>query len=170
MDSIRHEVWRRRGFSVIWNREALKSLLCSGDAISIRAMTLMRKSWPETLPCENGNAVVVTGLENCIDALSPHDAETWLEEDIKPLMLSFQHAYDGQAALILWLSAESRITCPVVQQRLVWNTCDARHPVIEFGRCLWGGAQEYARLIEPDANNRKPYGNGFIGIYLDRLS
>ena len=60
----------------------------------------MSVSWPEQLPSTGGDALVVAGLEGCLDALSETDAEEWLSDHFRTVVLSFQSHYEGQAALV----------------------------------------------------------------------
>jgi hypothetical protein len=105
--------------------------------------------WPEDLPSNNSNTLVVAGLEGCLDLLRPVDAENWLGSELKYAILSFQDAYDGQAALVFWLPGSSgRIVIHSATDTVVWR-CAAPHmgQEVEFGRILWGEAREYPQEI-----------------------
>jgi hypothetical protein len=49
------------------------------------------------LPAAQGDALIVVGLEGCLDMLTPEDAEQWLREDFKSYVLRFQSEYENQA-------------------------------------------------------------------------
>jgi len=61
---------------------------------------------------------VVSGFEGCLDVLSSEDAEHWIENDLKELILSFQDEYEGQAGLIFWVpSGHNRISMAGASER-----------------------------------------------------
>ena len=108
MKMQRDSGWARRGFSLLWDARALSKVVSPSDVVSIREFFAMTKAWPEELPGAGGDALVVTGVEGCLDALSDDDGKAWLETDVKRAVLSFQEEYEGQAALILWLPSGRR--------------------------------------------------------------
>ncbi len=68
---------------------------------------------------------------------------------MKQATLSFQDAYDGQAALIFWLrSGRGRIKLHPATDSVEWR-CAAPHSdsLLAFGRVLWGEANEYPQEI-----------------------
>ena len=75
-------------------------------------------NWPDDLPSNGNNTLVVAGLEGSLDLLTPEDAETWLGDAVKQAILSFQDAYDGQAALIFWLPSGCSSIAPATVRRL----------------------------------------------------
>lgn len=91
----------------------------------------------------------MAGLEGVLDLLAPEDAEAWLSDSIKMAVLSFQSFYEAQAALVFWLPlGHSRMTITSVNEEVNW-LCEAqyrgRH--LDFGRIIWGRANEYPREI-----------------------
>src|SRR5436305_2076661 len=103
MRQLEDDVWMRRGFTLLWSPTAL-GVLCgsTSEILSIRELFGVGKEWPDPLPSSAGNALVVTGLEGCLDRISPSDAEGWLESELRPIMLRFQRDYND-AALIFWM-------------------------------------------------------------------
>ncbi|MFB1488916.1 MULTISPECIES: hypothetical protein [unclassified Thiocapsa] len=69
--------------------------------------------WPDELPAAEGDALIVAGLEGCLDVLSGEDAAQWLETDLREAVFSFQDFYEGQAGLILWAPSGSPSPGPV---------------------------------------------------------
>ena len=95
MKRLLDSVWQRRGVSWIWDDEALYTVARPSEVLSLRELLQAGKNWPDDLPSNDGNTLVVAGLDACIDLLSPTDAETWLGDDLKAAVLSFQDAYSG---------------------------------------------------------------------------
>ncbi|WP_019582663.1 hypothetical protein [Pseudomonas mandelii] len=149
MKQIRDTVWQRRGTSWLWDAEALAQVGTASEVWSLRQFAQATGNWPEDLPSNDNNTMVVAGLDGCLDLLTPADAENWLASEMKDAILSFQEFYDGQAALIFWLpSGVGRITSNSATDAVSWRCA---HPYsnehIDFGRVLWGEAHEYPQEI-----------------------
>ena len=99
--------WKRRGVSLLWGTSALREVLDPSDVVSIREFFVLAQAWPEELPGSAGSALVVAGLEGCLDVLNSADGETWLEADLRPVILAFQDEYQSDAALIFWLTTQA---------------------------------------------------------------
>lgn len=142
-------VWQRRGTSWIWDEEA-RNLVCEASEVwSLRQLLRAVGKWPDDLPSNESNTLVVAGLEGGLDLLKPQDAEAWLGEQLKEAILSFQSFYDGGAALIFWLPhGQGRIKVLSSTDAVAWR-CAAPHSEsqIDFGRVLWGEAHHYPQEI-----------------------
>src|ERR1700739_1898833 len=95
--------WSRRGLTLLWGAESLDRVAKAPQVITIREFFALSKKWPEDLPAAGGDAVVVAGLDGCLDSLMPEDAAIWLEQDLRQLLLAFQDRYENQAGLVLWI-------------------------------------------------------------------
>lgn len=142
-------VWQRRGTSWLWDEEA-RNLVCTAPEVwSLRQFMQSVGQWPEDLPSNGGNTLVVAGLDGGLDLLAPDDAEAWLGDAVKDAILSFQGFYEGQASLIFWLPAgQSRLKTNIATDSVEWR-CAAPHgdSQLAFGRLLWGEANEYPQEI-----------------------
>lgn len=142
-------VWQRRGTSWLWDEEALNQVCNASEVWSLRQFVQAVGKWPEQLPSNNGMTLVVAGLEGCLDLLSPDEAEIWLDEAVKSTILSFQDEYAGEASLIFWMpSAHARLRVQQTTDSVTWM-CGAPNQgqLIDFGRILWGEANEYPQEI-----------------------
>ncbi|WP_340116149.1 hypothetical protein [Pelagibius sp. 7325] len=149
MKQLLDSVWQRRGISWIWDDEALAAVTKPSEVFSLRQLMRAAKDWPDDLPSNGGNTLIVAGLDACLDLLTPSDADNWLGSELKSAILSFQDAYSGEAALIFWLpKSERRIHTDMATDAIRWR-CAAPHSNenIEFGRILWGEAREYPQEI-----------------------
>jgi hypothetical protein len=173
MNVVTGDVWKRRGLSLLWSPEAFGQVARPAVAVSVRGFFALAKSWPAELPCDGGDALVVVGFEGCLDCLTPDDAETWIENDLRPVLISFQNEYQGQAALIFWLpTGGRRIRMNRANEAYLWR-CGAPYSgrEIEIGRILWGGAEDDAgRILDSHVTNRDPDGLAWIGLHHLRLS
>lgn len=173
MRTVEGDVWKRGGLSLLWGPEALGEIAKPAEVASIRDLFALAGKWPQDLPSNGGQTLVVAGVEGCIDCLSPEDAAEWIEGDLRPLLLNFQEEYEGQCALVLWLpTGNRRITMNRANETYLWK-CNAPFSgrEIELGRILWGGAESDAvRIIDIRASNRDPDGAAWIGLHHARLS
>lgn len=166
MKQLRDTVWQRRGVSWIWTDEALASVTRPPEVYSLRKLIRASNDWPEELPSNGGNTLVVAGLDACMDLLSPADAESWLSDNLKSAIISFQDAYSGEAALIFWLpKGDRRLRSDLATDTVRWH-CSAPYADerIDFGRILWGEAREYPReivIVE---------GSGHVGLFHLRIT
>ena len=165
--------WMRRGISLLWDATTLSTVVSPAAVVSIRGFFAMQDSWPEELPGMDGDALVVAGVEGCLDALGGDDANEWLETDLKSVILAFQDEYQGQAALILWLpSGRSCISMEAATEEYFWRTrSTASARGLPIGRYLWAGAEsDVARIIVSTAPNPDADGDAYVGLYHPRIS
>ena len=173
MNLQRGDAWKRRGCSLLWDAAALAAVTAPAAVASLRQFFAMTRAWPAELPGAGGDALVVAGVEGCLDALSDADGRIWLETDLKPALLRFQDEYEGQAALILWLpSGRSRIRMVTATEEYFWhNDSAAASGGLPLGRCLWAGAEsDAARIIVSAAPQPNVDGSAWVGLYHPRLS
>jgi hypothetical protein len=173
MRTIEGDGWKRGGLSLLWGAEALADLASPAEVASIRDFIGYASHWPQTLPSHTGRTLVVAGVEGCLDCLSPDDGRSWIEEDLRPLLLRFQEEYEQQRALVLWLpTGQRRIRQHPARETYSWQcAAPSSGEAIELGNLLWGGAEEDARhIIDSRSANRDPFGPGWIGLYHPRLS
>lgn len=173
MNLHRQHGWMRRGFSLLWEPNQLNSVIAPECVLSIRQFFALRKHWPEELPGADGDALVVAGLEGCLDALSEQDAVSWLETDVKRAVLSFQEHYEGGAALVFWVpSGRTRVGMVRATEEYFWRTTPGRDDArISLGRALWGGAEaDVARILVSDEKDPDFDGNAYVGLHHPRIS
>src|SRR5580704_15826202 len=86
------DIWTRRGISLLWDAETLARLCTPSQVISLRQfLQLHAAGWPEDrLSLVSDKALVVGGLESCIDALPPSEAVEWLEHSVYQALISFE--------------------------------------------------------------------------------
>lgn len=165
--------WMRRGCSLLWSIETLTKVAEPSQVISMRRFFDVARSWPEELPSGGGNALVVSGLEGCLDVLDPADAEKWIEHDLKNLILSFQDKYEGLAALIFWLpSGRGRISMVGSSEEYYWkHKASDSAKGLHLGRLLWSGAEnEVERILDTDDQGTDYDGKAWAGLHHPRIS
>lgn len=144
-------VWQRRGTSWVWDEEARNQVCAASEVWSLRQFLRAAHTpghWPDDLPSNGDQTLVVAGLDGSLDLLTVPDAEAWLGDVVKPAILSFQDAYSGDAALVFWLpGGHSRIKVQVSTDAVSWLCHTPHGHQIDFGRILWGEANEYPQEI-----------------------
>ena len=165
--------WMRRGFSLLWGVETLAKMATPDQVVSLRQFFSLAESWPESLPSSNGDALVVSGFEGCLDILDIVDAERWIQQDLKDNILSFQEEFEGQAALIFWVpSGRGRIRMHGASEEYHWKTGSRKSDKdLHIGRLLWAGAEnEVERIIDADGENLDYDSKAYVGLHHPRIS
>lgn len=151
MRQLLDTVWQRRGTSWVWDEEARNQICAASEVWSLRQFLRAagsHRKWPDDLPSNCGKTLVVAGLDGSLDLLTPTDAEVWLGDAIKPAILSFQDEYQGDAALAFWLpGGHNRIKAHAATDEVGWLCHTPHGHQIDFGRILWGQANEYPQEI-----------------------
>jgi hypothetical protein len=173
MRLIDDKTWRHRGLSLLWSPRILFEIAAADEVVSIRQFLALARSWPDDLPSGGGNTVVVAGLEGCLDALTPTDAETWLGDQLRPLLLGFQDEYQGQAGVILWLPAgRQRVSMKPASDEYSWRCAPPfSQQDLPIGRILWGGAEgDAGRIIDRAEKSHDFDGPAWVGLHHPRVS
>jgi len=173
MKILQGDVWKRRGVSLLWGGETLSALAQPLSVVTIRQFFALVGNWPGELPCNDGNTLVVAGLEGCIDLLEPADAEAWMKSELLPAILAFQDEYGVEAALVFWMpTGKNRVKMNRATEAYSW-VCSAPHSNqhIDLGRILWAGAEaDVGRIMDPACTNTDADGPAWIGLHHPRLS
>ena len=164
--------WPRRGIALLWDAEVLAGLNAPDEVVSLRQFFAMADDWPDDLPAADGDALVVAGLEGCLDVLAGEDARGWLETDLKEALLSFQDFYQGQAGLIFWMpSGRNRISMKGASEAYYWRHRHSGTEGLPIGRLLFSGAEnEVERLLNTDDPHADYDGKHWAGLHHPRIS
>ena len=162
--------WKASGISILWDGKKLSELASVKNIISMRSFfQISEKEWPEDLPCNNGDTLVVAGLDICLDILSPENSIEWMEQTLYPILRSFQMEYENQASLIFWLpSGKKRIVENASESSYQWLHWHNKTKV-PISRCLWNGAEKDAKKIVYETDDKKSE-KEWAGIYHPRIS
>ena len=173
MKILQGDVWKRRGVSLLWGGGTLSALTQPQSVVTVRQFFALVGKWPDQLPCNKGDTLVVAGLEGCIDLLEPADADAWMKSELLPAILAFQDEYGVEAALVFWMpTGKNRVKMNRATEAYSW-VCSAPHSNqhIDLGRILWAGAEADARrIMDPDCTNTDDDGPAWIGLHHPRLS
>lgn len=161
--------WTRRGFTLLWGASELASIATPEQVLSFRALFALGTRWPEDLP-GGGDALVAAGLEACLDALAPEQVEPWLDQEVRPRLLSFQESYQGGAALVLWLpTGRQRIRMSPADESYHWRASTPGQGEVPLGRMLFSGAEtDLVRLMA--GSHQDADSQSWVGLHLPRIS
>ncbi len=165
--------WTRTGISLLWGAETLAGLASPAEICSIRQFFEFSSNWPDDLPSGGGRTIIVAGVEGCLDSLDPDEAESWLEEDLKPKILGFQEEYVRQAGLVLWLpGGRKRVEMARANESYHWHCAPPnKDRILDIGRMLWAGAEPDAvRILDSSAANLDADGPAWVGLFHPRIS
>ena len=161
--------WKSSGISLLWSAEKLSEICTANEVISMRSLIQIDiRGWPEELPSNEGNSLIVAGLDTCIDVLSANDAVKWMEDELYPILRSFQTEFESQASLLFWLpSGRKRIQEITSEDSYFWLHWDNKTK-IPIARCLWNGAEKDAKKIvyTPSKASKEVW----AGLYHPRIS
>lgn len=161
--------WARRGLTLLWGAEELRDLAPASEVRPLRSLFAGHDCWPDQLPSNGGRALVAAGLEATLDCLSQTDAEQWLEQDLRDLVLAFQDWYQGERALVLWLpSGRARIKYDAPNDAWYWAT--PGDTPLPLGRLLFSGAESEIERLWPAGLRGPKDDTNLIGLHLTRLS
>jgi len=175
MVRLRHNRgWPRRGFALLWCTETLAEICKPAEVVSLRQFFAMVDDWPENLPSAGGDALVVSGVEGCLDVLDAKDAERWIETDLRQAILSFQDEFQGGAGLIFWLpSGRTRISMRGASEEYHYrlrSSGGTGGDGLHIGRLLWSGAEnEIERIMNTDDENADYDGKHWAGLHHPRI-
>lgn len=171
--TLHDDLWTRRGISLLWDADQLATLCQPQQVVSLRRLfQLQAAEWPEDqVPLINDKALVVAGLESCIDALPPHDACEWLERTVYNTLVSFQRevASGGdQAALVLWFADHRRLVHQTSDDTYYWHCgTEYKGQQIPLSSCLFNGAHQDLQRIHVLGERRT---ESWVGLYHPRIS
>lgn len=149
----------------------LSGLNAPQGVVSLLQFFGMVAHWPDELPAADGDALVVTGLEGCLDVLSGEDTVTWIEAGLKEAVLSFQDFYQGQAGLILWTpSGRNRITMKGASEEHFWKHRDLSIDGLPIGRLLFSGAENEVEHLATGGYVRVFFPGGERQVFSESLN
>ena len=165
MRKISSSRWKRRGSSVLFDQQALGSLLAAGCLVSLREALSWLNEWPDAPP-GNGETLLVSGLEPCLELFSPSEAEEFLRLRVRPLIEEFQSYWDQRGLVFGFGKPEKSFQIRAMSEELLYIRQD-RTP-IRLAVALWNGgsAMNVARLVRQET----PSQTITIGYHVPRIS
>lgn len=172
MKTMTGQSWTRRGFNLLWEASALRLAAAPEAVVSLRQFFSLSRSWPGELPSGGGIALVVAGLDGCLDAMAEADAESWLGGSFKRAVFSFEDHYEGQASLVFWLpSGRKRVYMSPAEAQYFWKPSAWRGDnAIPFSALFGGSQDDLHRILRPGTAANELDGDGWIGLHHPRIT
>lgn len=175
---LRDITWQTTGVSVIWDAVALHQIGPLSRALSLREFFRWAgEDFSETSPLarfmdeSRQRCVCVAGIEAALDALTPAEADQWLEFQLQPAIRRFQSILadgGGGCALIFWMVNSARFHERLADDSIVWECAGPyRGHTLRLSHGVWNGAQRDVQRIMPSEAAHMETG---IGFYLQRIS
>ena len=145
-EPLETNVWKLRGNAILWAPECLTGWCSPAQVTTVRDfLRLYDAKWAGTeARLVGGRALIVAGLEACIDAIPPSEAQRWLEERFYQATIGFQRevAQGGtEAALVFWFAKENRFEYALAQDAYQWHVSrEYGTATLPLPRLLWNGS------------------------------
>ncbi len=156
--------WRRRGSSVVFDREALAPLI-GGEAWMVSLRTAL--GWLDAFPTEPPAqaTILVTGLEAALETQAPAAAEALLERRVARLIERVQSQWDRCGLVFGFAAPANAFETTGVREEVLFRVQGRRQVRLSFG--LWDGSAtvNLARLYAD-----RPAGPVAIGFHVARVS
>lgn len=155
-------VWFKRGCSIIWDPRCLTRLVKDNSEITpISAAMRFAKTnaWPDELPAHNGKAMVVVGLDGCLESLEAGQRERWLKNIIKPMVLSFYRRFQNDKSLVFFFERGKSAFLENMEDAFLWQPTSKQDEALPIVRFLYGGRfEEIKRLISETEPSKEAWG------------
>lgn len=164
MDELEVEagVWFRQGCSIIWEPKALARLVKDNSEITPISAAIRyykAKQWPDPLPAHRGRAMVIVGLEGCLESLDPQQREKWLKDHIKPLVIDFYRKFQTQCSLIFYFERGKNAFKEDIENAFLWKPSHNHEKAVPLVKFLYGGtSKEVKRLVSEKDSKRESWG------------
>ncbi|MDR1534891.1 MAG: hypothetical protein LBU64_07325 [Planctomycetota bacterium] len=166
MDVMSIDVWREKGSSVVFDREALSSLLAAGDAISLRqALSWLEQSLPADPP-ERRESLLISGLETVLQVLSPPEAYDFLIYRVRPVIRELQAAWPACGLVFRFASPGQAFAEGGMNDEVLFRRRDQQTVRLSDG--LWDGGATIGlkRIVRATEQG----GEETLGYHVARIS
>jgi len=166
MNSISNDVWKRKGSSVIFDQSSLAPLISDGSLLSLRAFL----GWSNDLPVNPpipGKTIFVGGLETVLETMEPLEADSFLIQRIRPMLIQIQNTWTGTAVVFGFSSHRKAFEETSLDEEVLFRRRDRK--TIRLSDGLWDGSAtvNMKRVVcEATPENSEQT----VGYYVARIS
>ncbi|MGC9194425.1 MAG: hypothetical protein ACP5IL_03105 [Syntrophobacteraceae bacterium] len=166
METISNTVWQRKGSCVVFDRKSLGGLIYDGSLISLREAMSWSKETPSSPPV-SGRTLLVSGLETVIEVADPQDAEDFLTQRIRPLLISLQTRWTDCGLVFGFSSHAKAFEETSLEEEVLFRRRDRK--TVRLSKALWNGsgALDMRRVVR---ETDKPGEETIVGYYVARIS
>lgn len=166
MREMSSTAWLRRGSSVVFDKQSLGRLIADGKLFSLREALSWMQAWPPEPP-HGPSTILIGGLETCLEVLSPADAESFLRNRIKPIILEFQARWD-QCGLVFGFGTSDRsFEVTASEEEVLFLKRGGER--VRLSYALWDGSAtlDVTRLVRSEAQTSQQI---TVGYHVLRVS
>lgn len=157
--------WKRRGSSVVFDRDTLGPLI-NGDAwmVPLRQVLGWASSFPNSPP--DKPTIHVTGLSAVLDVMQPEEAQSFLSNRVSPLIQKLQSRWDQCGVVLGFAASENSFEVTSTEEEVIYKHGRKR---IHFSHALWDGSAtlNLTRLVRRDRESGRDV---TIGFHVARIS
>jgi hypothetical protein len=166
MDTISTTVWQRKGSSVVFDQKSLGEFIAQDAVISLRDALAWMKGFPPAPPVP-GRTIVISGLETMIETLPPAEAEAFLAQRIRPLLIEIQSRWTDRGVVFGFTSHEKAFEETSLEEEVLFVRRDRRKVRLSEG--LWDGSAtvNMKRVMRESGETGKEV---LVGYYVARIS
>ena len=166
MDTISNNVWQRRGSCVVFDQKSLGAFIADGAVVSLRQVMAWAKAIPANPPVP-GRTILISGLETVLETMDPPEAEDFLMQRIRSLLIALQGSWTDCGIVFGFTSNSKTFEETSLEEEVLFRRRDRKHVRLSEG--LWDGsaAVNMKRIVrEGDQSGEETV----IGYYVARIS
>jgi hypothetical protein len=166
MEAISHDVWQRKGSSIVFDQKSLGPLVATGAVVSLRQALSWSKELPASPPVP-GRTILVSGLETLVETLPPGEAEDFLIHRIRPLLLNLRDYWSDCSVVFGFSSHPKAFEETSLEEEVLFRRRDRK--TVRLSEGLWDGSVT-AHMKRVVREGDKPGEETIVGYYVARIS
>lgn len=166
MEKTSSSAWQRKGSSIVFDKKSLGGLIPAGAVISLREALSWTLKTPAAPPVA-GRTVLVSGLETVLEISDPQEAEDFLTQRIRPLLVRLQSHWTD-CGIVFGFSSHAKAfeETSLDEEVLFWRR---DRKTVRLSKALWNGSSAVnMKRIVREAD--KPGEEIIVGYHVARIS
>lgn len=166
MDTISTSVWQRKGSCVVFDKASLVPFISSDAMLSLREVLSWSKSIPAVPPVP-GRTILVSGLETIVETMIPTEAETFLTQRVRALLIDLQNKWTDCGIVFGFSSHPKTFEETTMDEEVLFQRRDRKK--VKLSESLWDGSAtvNMKRIVR---ESEKPGEEVIVGYYVARIS
>lgn len=166
METISNTVWQRKGSSIIFDQKSLGPFIADGSVISLRRMLSWTKGLPINPPVP-GKTILISGLETMIQTMVVDEAEAFLSQRIRPLIIDLQNRWSNCGIIFGFSEHSNAFKVTSREEEVLFHRRDQKE--IRLSEGLWDGSAtiNMKRIVR---EGDKLESEIIVGYYVARIS
>lgn len=166
MDKISSSSWMRKGSSIVFDQKSLGGFIASGDIVSLQDALGWFDQTPSSPPVK-GKTILIIGLDTTIETFEPSDADEFLINRIRPLIIKLQNLWTDYGVVFGFASHAKAFEETAIEEEVIFRRRDQKTVRLSDG--LWDGtaAVNMRKIVREDEEQKKEV---VVGYYVARIS